>query len=93
MRIATFDSLESAQSKLDSYNSLARHITSPAEFSLTEIRKHTTEDIWWFNVDDCVENGGVNRELINNDVVLLNLIDITEADLINQGYSVDEEEA
>jgi len=84
MRIATFNSLEEAQGKLDTYNNLAKHISSPVNFSLTPIIKHSTDNVWWFDFDACIENGGLGRVQIENDVGNVNIVHVE--DLYALGY-------
>lgn len=87
MIIVRFETLLNAEEKLDLYNNLARSETTPIDFNLTDIYKHQTVSIWWFNGTDCIENGGLGKSSISNDIQLQDIIEIsTRADLIALGY-------
>ena len=87
MIIARFESLEEAQLKLDDYNDLARAPSSPPEFNLTDIMPHLTLPLWWFNASDCINNGGLNKVAIAEDVATLDTVEIaTMDDLRTEGY-------
>jgi hypothetical protein len=85
--IAIFPSLNEAQSKLDDYNDLARSPSSGPDFNLTDIYKHQTVELWWFSATDCIENGGLNKQAIAEDVDTLDTLEFnTRQDLIDNGY-------
>ncbi len=86
MKIARFMDFDSAQDKLSAYNALAISPTSSSDFALTTIYKHTTRQCWWFNVDDCINNGGLYKDDIALDVNNLITTDINQEQLIAFGY-------
>lgn len=89
MKIAIFNSLESAQEKRDQYNELAKPPVNPdPNFNLVNIHKKPLENIWWFNFGDCVENGGLGRDEIAADEINLEIVNVTN--LIAEGYLPEE---
>jgi len=86
MRIAYFTTPEEGQAKLDMYNNLARHPTSPVDFTLANLNKHTTQEVYWFNFEDCVDNGGLGAAAIEADSLNINYMQLTYEELISQKY-------
>lgn len=87
MIIVRFPALEYAEMQLRYYTDLARNETSPPDFALTIICKHTTEEIYWFNGTDCINNGGEGRETIQSDIDNQDTIEVESyQQLIDMGY-------
>jgi hypothetical protein len=85
--ILKFNSFEDAQSKLNEYDDLARSPTSSPDFTLVNIYKHQTLERWWFNGSSCIENGGLGRQQITDDIAMQNTFEVaTYSDLIGLGY-------
>ncbi len=86
MKIAKFDTLESATVKLNQYNVWATPPDYPA-VNITNIFKHTTLPIWWFDYTACIENGGLGKDLIITDESNLDTEEFADYQaLIEQGY-------
>lgn len=87
MKISLFTSEQDAYNKITQYNNLAKHATSSADITLTDIHKHIDQDIWWFNFDDCINNGGLHKTEIATDETNLNIIEFENIEaLISAGY-------
>jgi len=86
MKIAQFTNSESASSKIEYYNSLA--IPPPiGDQTLTKLWQHPTLQIWWFNGTDCIENGGLARAEIEEDIQTLDTFEVSDyQELIDLGY-------
>lgn len=84
MRIAQFTTQADAQLKLNLYDSWAN---VPVGCTLTFIYQHTTLPLWWFIFDDCVDNGGLGSNQIENDISNLTIETFTDRQaLIDAGY-------
>ncbi len=84
MKIAQFQTEQAAIDKRDYYNSLA---SDDPDFNLVDINKHPDLNIWWFNYSACVDNGGFNKNIIEQDEINLDVFEVNSYwDLISMGY-------
>jgi len=83
---AQFLSEEESQDKVDAYSWLAIAPGAEEPAPICMIFKHPTQDIWFFDATSCIENGGLGREAIAEDVATLT--DTFEINMMDDLYTL-----
>lgn len=84
MKIAQFQTEQAAIDKRSYYNSLA---SDDPYFNIVDINKHPSMDLWWFNYSACIDNGGFNKNIIEQDEPNLDVFEVSGYfELIELGY-------
>jgi len=87
MKILIFTS---EQESIDHLSLLDKFSDKTPANDLTEIFKHTTENKWWFNRENCEGDGHVepNKALMNNWITNLECTELekTKKEIIDEGY-------